>query len=846
MFGYGTETSIIPWNKPNAATRVVLRVLDMGLVLERTRTPSILRVWHNTYYVDGPSAIDYVVRIIGSSNMWECCSYLAQQRDNLLFEMSATEQSALLEEAFLSFNMKPASEHLSTLINGYTKQIEYLSSISANLQRTMSNSSVYMNYVSTDFEALRKEEYELRTNIGTLRTSSASYESYKKQKNELEAWFSANINLESRLDRIRKYQKWKIYSNLKSGIDLPEDEVRSRITAYEEANTEIPKIRSQLEKLSILQKLSDIPEVDITLLNSEHTLRNSLQLQTKYETLQKLYTKYSCTSVEKMNEILTVQSHIQDVLRVAGTKERLEYLQNINVNTALLESIRNYEQSLPFLGIDISTQRLALQQQRYASIYSRIIPSHIDKADEMKSQYTTEQLHLCLSKLQCPHCDAPVSLQGGKLVKSLPLSLSPELLSQIELARSTDKSLRNIYSMYASKVQLMVRSEDELKRIEFLLTAQNPGVSSKDYYDAERVKSMSGNGKLDISSLAQVDLIALRNDIALVTSYSRECGGFTPIVVADVMSSLENIRKIREFSSLRSHYQGMLPNVEIKATESELRESLARYTTASTYPVGSLHAMLHKILELKKLGDIEQAEVSNDDESTLLRLTSEQDIKRKSYDSLVPVPEVNISNLPSMEARLNDVTRILSMKPAIDVLLPLLNQYNENQKNYNELMSRLSVCNSLYHKIDESKREWIADRLTGLNNALQEKMRILNVAMRKSHNIYISPFTYTPKGEVKGKPSINIAQENYEVKRVSSLCGNQRKMINLVLTLAVSELSPFPFILLDEPLTSSDEDMTRYVIENMKNITKKSIIMTTHRTSSVEFDHTVTCKRQTL
>jgi len=182
-----------------------------------------------------------------------------------------------------------------------------------------------------------------------------------------------------------------------------------------------------------------------------------------------------------------------------------------------------------------------------------------------------------------------------------------------------------------------------------------------------------------------------------------------------------------------------------------------------------------------------------------------------------------------MEMRRQELTGILATKPAVDVLKPILAQYQQNTEQYNQLVASLTVCNGLFRKIDEAKREWIADRLTGLNYSLQQKISCLNKAMRKTHQIVISPFTYTPKGDVRSKPSIVIAQEGYDVKRVSSLCGNQRKMINLVLTLAMAELSPFPFVLLDEPLTSSDEQMTQYVLENMKKLTTKSVIMTTHR-----------------
>jgi hypothetical protein len=844
LFGYKASTSIIPWYNPTASTRVVLRILSMGLEMERTRSPAILKLRDNGYLYEGPSADNRILSYFGSRNLWECSCYLAQQRDNLLMELGSGDQSGLLEEAFLSFNIKPITERLRDIISGYNRNIDYTKSLATNLQTTMNNSSQYMGYIGTDFESLGKEEAELRVKYNILTKQSSDYQSYISKRQELEMWLNNNTSLQQRLDAVRKYNKWKLYTEIKSGITHNEYECKERIKAYEEANTKIPNIRSQLDRIAIQRKLDAIPKVDEQLLQSEQQLRLSLQLQGKYNTVQEIYKRYNVSSIAEMNTLLIQQTRLNEALSISGNVERLRRLESLSLTPNIINDIRNYEESLRVRGVDIAKQRIALEQVKYTSIYSRIKPDLIDEADVLKSKYTSEQLHLCLSKLECPHCSESVSLQGGKLVKSLPLTLSPELLQQIDLARSVDKSLRNVYNLFTERVQLMVRSEDDLKRIEFLQSVPNPGMSSKDYYDAERIQNMiKSGGPLALDIRNGLNLIQLRSDLSVASSYIPELASFTSIDVTDVNQRLLNIAKGKESVSLRKHYESMLPNIAVTDTEENLQLLLKKYTESLGYSVSNLYDQLQRIDKLKQLGEAEEVPFTNDNEATLIKAISEYDMKKDLLDKLVPVSPADLLEIQRYETRLRELSTMLSAKPAVDVLKPVVNQYNETYKTYDNLMQSVSVSNGLYHKMDETKRMWIANRLSGVNESLKSKMHILNLTMRKSHSIYISPFTWNSNGDIKGKPSINIYQEGVKVERISSLCGGQHKMVNLVLTLAMAELSPFPFVLLDEPLTSSDEAMTMYVLEHLKFLTNKSIIMTTHRTSSVQFDFTVICQR---
>lgn len=844
LFGYKASTSIIPWNNPNGATRVVLRIFSMGLEMERTRSPAILRLRDNGYIYEGAAADNRVTSYFGSRNLWECSCYLAQQRDNLLMELSSSDQSGLLEEAFLSFNIKPITEQLHNIISGHNRNIEYTKALATNLQTTMTNSSQYMGYINTDFDSLNKEDSELRTKYNQLVKQLTDYTTYNTRRQELESWLNNNTSLQQRLDAVRRYNKWKVYSEIKSGITLSESVCRERIKIYEEANSKIPNIRSQLDRINIQRKLDAIPKVDEQLLQTEQQLRVSLQLQTKYNTLQDIYKRYDVTSVTEMSNILAQQTRLNEALTISGTIDRLRYLESLSLSPNMINDIRNYEESLRFKGIDITKQRIALEQVKYSNIYSRIRPDLIDEADTLKSKYTSEQLHLCLSRLECPHCSEPVSLQGGKLVKTLPLTLSSELLQQVELARSVNKSLREIYDLFSERVQPIVRSEEDLKRIEFLQSVTNPGISSKDYYDAERIQGMiKAHGPFTGELRNNLNLIQLRQDISIAMSYSIDVASFSPVDATDINQKLQNITKGKEFISLRRHYESMLPNITVTDTEENLQLQLQQYTEALGYSVSNLYDQLQRIDRLKQLGDIMEAPPTTDNESDLIKALSEYDMKKDLLSKLVHVSSPDTNEIRLLEARLREVSSVLSTKPAVDVLKPVVNQYDETYKVYNNLMQSVSISNGLYHKMDETKRMWIANRLSGVNESLKSKMHVLNLAMRKSHSIYISPFTWNTNGDIKGKPSINIYQEGVKVERISSLCGGQHKMVNLVLTLAMAELSPFPFVLLDEPLTSSDEAMTMYVLENIKLLTNKSIIMTTHRTSSVQFDHTVLCQR---
>lgn len=181
---------------------------------------------------------------------------------------------------------------------------------------------------------------------------------------------------------------------------------------------------------------------------------------------------------------------------------------------------------------------------------------------------------------------------------------------------------------------------------------------------------------------------------------------------------------------------------------------------------------------------------------------------------------------------------------------PLVYEFIEYQKE----MVRFQLITEELTTLQQQETQ-ILEKTEALSHILTTIQRAENLAIQEcvsqlntSAKLYLSVFFSDPIGvELKtfketkkgSKPQIDTTiflngTSDYDF---SDLSGGEKDRVALAFTLALTEMSPINWILLDEAISSLDEDTFHTVIQGMRMYFKGNVIMTGQQVSTGLFDH---------
>ena len=170
-------------------------------------------------------------------------------------------------------------------------------------------------------------------------------------------------------------------------------------------------------------------------------------------------------------------------------------------------------------------------------------------------------------------------------------------------------------------------------------------------------------------------------------------------------------------------------------------------------------------------------------------------------------------------------------------------QYQQYQASYEEVSNTLkSVCtniengNKLKSKIAEAESYAISTVIETINTSVQE---YLDGFFRSDPiSIRLVPFKKT-KTQLKHQIELEVLYKNTEMS-IASLSGGERDRVVLAFMMALTEMSNSPFLLLDECVSSLDQDTANIVFNFIQSRCKsKCTILIAHQIITGIFDNII-------
>jgi DNA repair exonuclease SbcCD ATPase subunit len=208
--------------------------------------------------------------------------------------------------------------------------------------------------------------------------------------------------------------------------------------------------------------------------------------------------------------------------------------------------------------------------------------------------------------------------------------------------------------------------------------------------------------------------------------------------------------------------------------------------------------------------------------------------------------KLNICNdLEKQEKKLTEIENKIKTIEDYSKYLKELEIYEEWESKIEELKEKESIDEENYknslvlkEKINEAETSCISTLIDTINNYAQQYLEIF--FPNESMIVKIQPYKNIKKNNsVKSQINIEVICKGIE-SDISSLSGGELARVILSYTLALSEISKCPFLLLDECTSSLDQDLTSTVLEGIRNnFGNKMVIIIAHQVISGEFDNRV-------
>ena len=164
-------------------------------------------------------------------------------------------------------------------------------------------------------------------------------------------------------------------------------------------------------------------------------------------------------------------------------------------------------------------------------------------------------------------------------------------------------------------------------------------------------------------------------------------------------------------------------------------------------------------------------------------------------------------------------------------------KFKEKQKDYFQIVDQKSKILKIKTTIIETKNQILEDLTESLNSILED----LTQDIFEDISIKIQMFKKSKvKKNIKAECNFEIKLKNHVYENINSLSGGEKDRISFCMTLAFSILSNNPIIMLDESISSLNEDMKVKCLNLIKShVPEKVVLLVSHDIVHGFFDHVI-------
>lgn len=546
------------------------------------------------------------------------------------------------------------------------------------------------------------------------------------------------------------------------------------------SKTTIDTLGSKLDQITI----SDIPyELKGTDINTLEQLLKDIEVANRLQYEYRMYEATKNQVKSELNTLLELQKPLIDIEVFASIIKSTEYKLDILRTNKLYHDIQ--------LNQKETSEQLYEAKQQY------------EKASQKVTEYgyTLEGLEGYLSMWS-----------NYKNIKKELDSIPIDTLTLHELQRQLKLLIADIYRCPCCDKKLVFNAEGILVLFEDQETIV---VNETKTNIQKRIQNIDRREFLN-NCLGKYDITSIPNE--------SECKSLKQTLLTmmnDVTMNKERMVKLQnDYNKYTSQLQRYnTPNIEVKETTSELEQIL--YETKaqlnqSTQQNKEQTRLLHKINDLTfKLNELKAPQQPD---TTLLTMNT---------DTI----RDNIRLLRQYTSTLNMLLEINSS------LTSERNQYTLIQKMLDKYKRDIENLKIFKTKLVESKALCVSNLIDTINVTLEGWL---------SAFFTDSPLTCTLESfkETKtgSKPEVHLTID-YKGNGMSfsNLSGGEQDRVVLAFSLALSEINNSPVILLDECLSSLDENTCSDVFEHLKTFSEsRCIVLVAHQITSGMFDNVLT------
>lgn len=733
-------------------------------------------------------------------------SVLLQKGTMSFLSLSPKERLSQIENIlFTDFNVEDKKQKIKKAVKENEDKILELSSKIDTLQsvkklKTERLPNDKLSHLVTIDKCLDYKDHitqTYNTNITNLNSLKEKMTDIQKQINE------NNMNKE------RREIILKNLAQEKKSYEYYFDEY-NKLNSNGNCDTINSKIKLLENKLKYIQLYNEIEkETEVLNKDKDALIKNIIddidKLQFNEEKLSEIY-----------NTIITQEKDIEKLSTVVSTKMRWE-----TIKTKITER-RNY---IDQINSEELITLVKEQEQKISSLFR-------DK----------KEAELAKTSIKCPCCSSMLRyIASSHTLEKFESAFYNMDISQLEQEiQSVKKSLEE----NKKKIENYKKISDSIENLE-----RDKESLEKDIPDTyKHVSSAELNEKIQLLKTQLEDLkfnknklICNKNRISQLEEYKKDIEDYNHSILASRKDKIKSLS-----SNMTSIKRNIQSNKEVDCNNLHSLNTLE--IEKMNDELFSLKANMENELQIQK------------QKNHYLDLFTTHSKKVKSYeDSLDCIPAITLEKEMGLKEDADNACKEVELlSKAIEEINLIENinnidmqiQYIKYVEELNELEEKI-----ITHKIDKDNTAVFTQKLRNLQSSIEiAESKLLykfvdNLNQRVNYhlesmfadplNVNVSCFKETKKGE-KPKIDLEIFYKGNETEIVN-LSGGEFDRLNMCFLLSFNELSRSSIIILDEALSSLNQELVCDIIEHLKENMRKDklVIMTLHQSIKGMFDQVI-------
>lgn len=629
----------------------------------------------------------------------------------------------------------------------------------------------------------------------------------------------------------------KTYNNNKALLNIKSNELSTVLKILDQDAESISKksslfisinkLKNDFENtINELKDYNDIENID-TLKNRVAVLTNSIQrLNIHYEMIQEEMNVENIS--KKLSESLTeeVDGISKEVLEISGLNSALNSLEDEYETILEMISINN---KISSVETKIQERLKYIEDDKYD-----IIEKYFSEATEnlQKLHETKKQIQLSKTSIKCPCCDATLRYNSrehtlepfNEIIEVDNNQTIEEIDDKINSTTKELEQLKNKMKMYqkvSESIELLKKEKEETKQ------------QIKKEYD------------VDLNEL-KTKLSQIKFKIEVVTEQKNKVT-FNRNRLKQLNEYIQQIRD-KSHPMLKSHYEKIdklkkditnIKNYEHNTSKEDMEQDLSEVRAKLTYNSSEMIKKL-KLNERKQNLYDEINELHQEYEYIVLLkedLKNDYEIKSNSIRREMRDLQDYFDNTDLVKC-INEIEKQMNYLKQREEIDNLSNQVIENKLIKDNLQNDTVMFSKLLKSIEVSESKLIYKFIDTLNQTLNR-----NLEAMFSEPMVISVNCFKNSKSSGEKPTIDLSlyYKGNETE-LGNLSGGEYDRVNLAFLLSFNELSNSDVLILDESLSSLDQELTSDIFEYLGEYLRannKLVLTTLHQSIKGSFDSVI-------